>query len=99
MNAFAANFTSALIVIVISCVLTAGIYAFVIPAFFPGYKTYLVLVAGIAIAALGCGYIGYQYFAGHTVAAKVGIGVCFAAVGAISVLVSSLFVILNVRGS
>ena len=99
MNSLSARFASALAVIVTACVFTAGIYAFVIPTFFPSYKTYLVLIAGIAIATFGCGYIGYQHSIGGTFLVKVGIGVCFAAVGAISVLLTSLFVILNVRGS
>ena len=99
MKVLSPSFISALFVVSAVCVFTAGIYAYVIPTFFPAYKSYLILIVGIAITAFGTGYIGYQHSTDEGLLLRIGIGVCFAAVGAISVLLTSLLVILNTLGS
>ncbi|MFA7242088.1 MAG: hypothetical protein WC091_18390 [Sulfuricellaceae bacterium] len=90
---------SALKVVAIFTVLIGGAYGIVIPLFIPGYKTYSILIAGIAIAALIGGYIGYQVPVADTLFIKIGFSFCYAIVVAILVLLLSLLIILNVRGS
>ncbi len=94
-----ASVISVLKVVAIFTVFIAGFYTVVIPVFFPNYKTYSILIVGTAIAALIGGYIGYKAAADDTVFFKIFIGSCYAATGAVLVLLLSLLVILNVRGS
>ena len=76
-----------------------GLYGFVIPAFFPDYKTYSILIIGVGTAALFGGYIGYQFPTTDVLWTKVGIGFGCAIMVAILVTFLSLLIILNVRGS
>lgn len=43
---------SFLIVVVVFGTLTGLVYAFLLPAFFPGYKTSWILILGVLIASL-----------------------------------------------
>ena len=79
--------------------LISVVYVLVIPMFFANYKTYSILIAGIASAGLYGGYIGYQIPTTNTLLARFGFSFCFAAVVAILVAFLSLLIILNVRGS
>lgn len=99
MSVTTASIISALKIVVIFTVLIGGAYGIVIPLAFPDYKTYSILIIGIAVAALMGGYIGYQIPASNTLLVKIGFGFCYAAVVAILVLLLSLLIILNVRGS
>lgn len=85
-------------VVAVFTAVIGGVYGFVIPAFFPDYKTYSILMIGVGVAALFGGYIGYQ-IPSDGWGAKLGIGFCCASVVAISVVFLSLLIILNVRGS
>lgn len=90
---------SAIKIIVIFTTLISGSYAIVIPAFAPTYKTYYILVIGIATSALLGGYTGYQALADEIPLIKIGFGLCYAIVIAIYVLLFSLFIVLNIRGA
>ena len=77
------------------------VYAFVLPRFFPGsgWGTYSPLIAGIIIATLIGGYIGYRVPATDKLRVKISLGLCYAAVVASLVSYLSLFIIVNTRGS
>ncbi len=94
-----ASVISVLKVVAIFTMLIGGAYGIVIPLLSPDYKTYSVLIAGIAIAALVAGRIGYQVPVADTLLIKIAFGFCYATVAAILVLLLSLLIILNVRGS
>ena len=86
-------------VVVIFTFLIGGLYGFVVPAFFPNYKTYSILIVGVSIAALIGGYIGYRVPTSEMLLVKIGVGFCYAVVVTALVMFLSLFIILNVRGS
>lgn len=90
---------SALKITAIFTILIGLIYGVIIPQFFPSYKTYLILILGIAIAAIIGGRIGYQAPATNEVFIKVVFCFCYAIVIATLILLVSLFIILNIRGS
>ena len=75
------------------------VYAFVIPALFPGFRTSWILDLGDLVATLIGGYIGYHVPSANTPLAKIILGFSYAAVTAILVYFLSLFIILNARGS
>ena len=99
LNAIIGSIVSVLIVVAIFTGLIGGAYCIVIPMFFPTYKTALILIFGIAMAALIGGYISYQVSTGDTTLVKIGYGLCYATVVVLLVAYLSLFIILNVRGS
>ncbi len=80
--------------------LTAVVYGFVLPRFFPGptLGAYLPLAlsVGVAMASLVGGYVGYR---GSMAGSRLGIGFRFGTIAAAITLVLSLFLILNTRGS
>ena len=80
-------------------VLIGGAYSVVIPVFFSDYKTYSILIVGTTIATLIGGYIGYKASLADTPLIKICVSFLYATVVAITVLLLSLFIILNVRGS
>lgn len=86
-------------VVVLGTVLIGGIYGFVIPTFFPDYRTYLILIFGTGASALIGGLIGYHFPIADTLLAKICLGFCSAILIAILVAFLSLLVIVNVRGS
>lgn len=88
-----------LLIVVIFTILIGGAYGFIIPTFFSDYKTYSILIIGIAVAALLAGYIGYQILANSTLLLKISIGISCAVAAAILVSFLALFIIINVRGS
>lgn len=90
---------SAIKVIIIFTFLVSGAYVVLIPIFVPGYKTYSILVIGVAISALLGGYIGYQAPANDTLPIKIGFSFCYAIVTTIFVFLFSLFIMLNIRGA
>ena len=99
MSVTTASVISFLKVVAIFTVLIGGAYGIVIPMLIPDYKTYSILIVGIAIAALIGGYIGYQVPTADALLIKISFGFCYAIAVAILVLLLSLFIILNVRGS
>lgn len=88
----------ALIVTVISGVLIGLVYAFILPALFPGYGTWWILILGVFVATLIGGYIGYHIPSADKLLVKIALGLSYAAVVAIFVSFISLFIIVNVRG-
>lgn len=75
------------------------VYAFVLPALFPGFRTSWILNLGVLVATLIGGYIGYHVPTANTPLVKIILGFLYAAVTAILVYFLSLFIILNTRGS
>jgi hypothetical protein len=90
---------SAIKIVIIFTALISGAYAVLIPVFAPDYKTYSILVIGVAISALIGGYIGYQVPANDILLIKIGFGFCYAIVTTILVFLFSLFIMLNIRGA
>jgi hypothetical protein len=74
------------------------VYAFVIPALFPGFRTSWILNLGVLVAALIGGYIGYHVPTANTPLVKIILGFTYAAVTVILVYFLSLLIIVNVRG-
>jgi hypothetical protein len=77
---------------------TGSAYAFLLPAFFIGYKTAWILVTGVLVAALLGGYIGYRNAGGDSLSAKIGVSIAFGAVEVVLVTFLSLLIIVNTRG-
>ena len=86
-------------VIGVFTLLIGGIYGFVIPTFFPTYKTYLILWVGVGSSALIGGYIAYHYTLTATTSVKYFSIVFSAVLVAVCVTYFSLWLILNVRGT
>ena len=91
----------ALIVVAVFGVSIGGVYAYVLPRFFPGpgWGSHLPLFLGIIIATLIGAYIGYRVPATDKLPIKVCSGFCYAVVVAALVSYLSLFIILNTRAS
>jgi hypothetical protein len=87
-----------LVVAVLFGAATGSVYAFLLPAFFLGYKTGWILVTGVLVAAFLGGYIGYRNADGDSLPAKIGVCVAFAAVEVVLVTFLSLLIIVNTRG-
>ncbi|HQW20986.1 MAG TPA: hypothetical protein PLI90_10000 [Rhodocyclaceae bacterium] len=90
---------SILIIVIVFIVLIGGTYGFVIPAFWPDYKTPTILIVGVAIAALCGGYICYQIPLDDTLFVKMSFGLLGAVIVAVLVFFLSLAVIIKIRGS
>lgn len=90
---------SLLVVVVIFGVLIGVAYAYVLPAFFPGYRTGWILNLGVLAAILVGGYIGSHVPNAKALQLRIILGCCYAMVTAILVYFLSLFIIFNVRGS
>lgn len=84
--------------VVVFGTLIGAVYVLLLPAFFSGSGTSLVLIIGMIVASLIGGYIGFQNAEGDQLAAKAGLSVAFAVLAAILVVFLSLFIILNTRG-
>jgi len=81
---------------------TGVVYAFyVLPPFYYGatYLTCLPLVAGVSIAAMIGGLIGYCLMGGKQLRDRIRIGVVIAIIVACFVLYLSVVIVLNVRGT
>jgi len=87
-----------IIVVVVFGVLTGSAYAFLLPALFPGYRTYLILIFGVFSASLVGGYIGFRGADGGVLRFRIGVSVAYAALVALLVTYLSLFIIVNIRG-
>jgi len=79
--------------------LVGSIYAFVIPAFLPGFKTGWILGLGALISALLCGLTGFRSRGAKPSLVGIVVGLLYAAVGVIVFGYVSLFIILNYLGS
>jgi hypothetical protein len=86
------------LVAVICGVLIGGAYVFVLPAFFPGYKTMWIGILGILLAMLTSGYIGYHIPRDRRLLIKISASFGFAALVAPLVIMLSWFIIANIRG-
>lgn len=75
------------------------LYAFLLPSVFPGYKTEWILTLGTLSAMLAGGCIGYREPTAGTLPVKITLSLCYGAVVALLVLLLSLFIIVNTRGS
>jgi hypothetical protein len=87
-----------LAVVAVFGALTGSVYAFLLPAFFPGYKTQWILISGVLTASLFGGYIGFRSADGGGLPGKIGVTFAFAALTALLVTFLSLFIVLNIRG-
>ncbi|MGD0786767.1 MAG: hypothetical protein ABR898_02200 [Terracidiphilus sp.] len=99
---FCAALASILIVIVAFGILIGVLYAvYVLPPFYYGatYLTCLPLVAGVSIAAMIGGLIGYRLMGGKQLRDRIQIGVVIAIIVACFVLYLSVVIVLNVRGT
>ena len=99
---FGSVLASVLIVIVTFGVLIGAVYAFyVLPPFYAGATcaAYLPWVAGVPIAAMIGGLIGYRLTDGKPLLVRVRVGLVFAVMVACSVFYLSLVIALNVRGT
>ena len=74
-------------------------YAFVLPAFWPGYGTAWILTVGVLISILACAYIGFHVPTATTPPVRIILGICYGAVAGIITTFVSLFIAVNVRGS
>ena len=90
---------SALAVAAIFGIVIGVVYAFFLPAFFPGYRTGWILNLGVLLATAIGGYIGFYTSPVSATPVRITLGFCYASVMAIIVYFLSLFIILNVRGS
>jgi hypothetical protein len=82
--------------------LIGALFALVLPKFFqgPGWGTLAPLIAGIIMATLIGGYIGYRVPTTGRPSIRIGIGLCYAAAGAAGIVsYLSIFIILNTHGS
>lgn len=95
-----ANLLNKLFVIIfISVVIIAAIYVWVLPIFLHGYKTYSFLAIGaIGPAALG-GYYCYKAASLMPPVARYVVSSFSGVMVAVLVVLFSLFIILNVRGT
>ena len=87
-----------LAVAVVFGVLIGVTYAFILPAFFPGYKTVWIGIVGVSIAMLIGGYFGYHALTADKRPIKISVSCGCAALVAFSVIVVSWFIIANTRG-
>ena len=93
---------SELFLFVFACLLGAlvgSIYAFLIPAFLPGFKSGWIMGLGALGSALLCGLTGIRSRETKPSLMAVVVGLLYAAVGVIVFYFVSLFIILNYRGS
>ncbi len=79
--------------------LVAGVYVWVLPEFFSGYKTYLFFYLGILGAAAFSGFKCFLALGNESAVAKLFLSLLCAVVAATLVAVASLLIILNLRGS
>lgn len=77
----------------------AAIYAWVLPEFFHGYKTYCFFVVGVIAAAVLSGYYTYRSCVHESMVTRWLISTSCAVVVAALVAFFSLLIILNTRGS
>ena len=99
MNVTATAALSLIKVVVVFTAVIGGLYGFVIPVFFPDYKTYSILIIGIGVSSLFGGHIGYQLLSTDVWWTKAFASLLSAIVVAVLVASLSLLIILNVRGS
>jgi hypothetical protein len=87
-----------LVVVAVFGTLTGSVYAFLLPALFPGYGTPWIGVLGVLIASLIGGYIGFRTADGGGLPGKIGVSVAFAALVALLVTFLALLIMVNSRG-
>ncbi len=75
--------------------LQQGIYAWLIPSYFPGFKSSLPLVATVTASTTFCFCVTFRTYPTSTMAFKVSIGV----VSALVCIYLCLFVLVNTMGS
>lgn len=90
---------ASIIIIATATTLISTLYTIAFPIIAPNYKTYDILVIGIIFSATAGGYVGHKTFADEAFFIKIGFGICYALAVAISALLLSLFIILNIRGA
>ena len=74
-------------------------YLWVIPTFFAGCKTQILLWLGVGLGAVVSGLLGYRYCEARvSVLLQFGISVCLALLAGIIVLWGAMLVIVNIRG-
>jgi hypothetical protein len=98
MSTTALKVLSVAIVVVVFGVLVGVTYAFILPAFFPGYRTMWIGIVGVSIATLIGGYIGYHVPTADKLPTRISASCVAAAFVAFSVIVLSWFILANTRG-
>lgn len=99
MRSIKKSILASIMTVVTTTALISAFYTIAIPTIAPTYKTYSILVGGIIISAIIGGYIGHQTYTNEKPFIRIGFGMCYALVIVVSVVLLSLFLILNVRGS
>lgn len=84
------------LVAIVSIVL---MYGYVLPHWFGGYKTYVVLIAGSAIAAVTSGWITYKDYPSRSKIMRCVLSLVSASISIFIVFSTSLGLLLNLRGS
>lgn len=90
---------STLTVVVVFGILIGLVYSFLIPTFFPGYRSAGLMILGFLLATLSCGYIGFHASRTSAFPMRLLSGFCYATVALILVYFLSLFIILNLYGA
>ncbi|HEY1256469.1 MAG TPA: hypothetical protein VGF01_16960 [Terracidiphilus sp.] len=98
MNTIVLRVVSVPIVVVVFGVLIGVTYAFILPAFFPGYRTMWIGIVGVSIATLIGGYIGYHVPTADKLLTRISACCVAAAFVAFSIIVLSWFILANTRG-
>lgn len=86
-------------IVAIFVMILAAIYAWILPTFFHGYKTYSFLVVGVVTAAAISGYYSYRNCVFESLTQRWLLSASYAVGVAFLVMFFSLFIILNTRGS
>lgn len=86
------------VIIVAFVVVISGIYVWLLPEFFQGYKTYSFLVVSIICSAVLSGYYGYVGFKIEPVIYRLVASFVCAAIVAFVIAFLSLLIIANLRG-
>jgi len=86
-------------VIILFTTIISGIYAILIPTFFPNYRTYSILILGMVLSAGVGGYLCQRQLLSQSMVFQYSISLIGALGVAAVVLFLSLLIIVNVRGS
>lgn len=92
------GFLFALAAAAISGALSGFVYAYFLPAYFPGYGTIWIGILGISAATVIGGYIGYEVPKNNKLLVKLCVCSVFAASAAYLAIVVGWFIVASIRG-
>ena len=98
MNRTALRVSSLLFVVVFFGGSIGAVYAYFLPALFPGYRTIWTGILGVSMAMLTAGYIGYRVPSSKKLLVKLSFSFGFAGLVAYLVVILSWFIVANIRG-